>query len=422
MVFHRVMIAIISCLTITVGCRAGDWPGWRGPGGMGQVEDKNLPLTWGGKENANVLWKVPLPGIDAKAGQDQNQSSPVIFEDRVFVTMSYWPEKVDSKRVPEHHVACYRVADGKLLWDVTVPAGPWLFSDLRGGYTASTPAVDSQHIYVVFGSSVIAALDHAGKSVWREEITPYKFDVALAASPVLYEKTVLLQCDETNQESRLIAFDRKTGEVKWEEKRPKVGFAHSTPVVATIDGKPQLLVAASNALQGLDPTSGKIIWTCSSKGDTVSPILAQGLVYCDSGRGGPGLAVDPTGMGDVSKSHVKWTIPVVKEGYGSPVGSGDYLYRLCNPDLLMCVRLKTGTVVFSERLTGVSASSSPIATADGRIYLASAGKSYVIRSGPTLEILATTDLGDSSPASPAVADNKLFLKGRKWLFCIGVKQ
>ncbi|HUR53212.1 MAG TPA: hypothetical protein VMZ71_03725 [Gemmataceae bacterium] len=47
---------------------AADWPGWRGPTGMGQTDDK-LPLNWGGKDNANVIWKVPLPGVEVKAGQ-----------------------------------------------------------------------------------------------------------------------------------------------------------------------------------------------------------------------------------------------------------------------------------------------------------------------------------------------------------------
>ncbi len=338
----------------------------------------------------------------------------------MFVTASYWPGKADPAKRPEHRVACYRASDGKQLWDVPVPPGPWQFTDLRGGYSAPTPAVDSDGVYVAFGSSVLAALDHAGAILWRKEIVPYKFDVAFAASPVLFEGTVLLQCDQLDRESRLIAFDCKTGDVKWEEKRPKVGFAHSTPTLANIGGKPQLLVSASNALQGLDPRSGSILWTCDAKGDTVSPVLAGGLVYCDSGRGGPGVAVDPTGEGNVTKTHLKWTIKSVKEGYGSPVVSGEFLYRLSNPDIVACIRHATGEVVYTERMPGVSASSSPVA-ADGRIYFASAGKSYVVKAGAAFDILATNDLGDGGPASPAVADGKIYLKGRKSLFCIGTK-
>jgi len=101
------------------------------------------------------------------------------------------------------------------------------------------------------------------------------------------------------------------------------------------------------------------------------------------------------------------------------VVSGDYLYRLQSPEVLTCVRLATGEEVYSERLAGVSTSSSPVATPDGRVYLASAGKSYVVNAGPKFEVLATNDLGDGGPASPAVTDGRLFLKGRKWLYCVG---
>jgi outer membrane protein assembly factor BamB len=275
---------------------------------------------------------------------------------------------------------------------------------------------------VVFGSAVIAAFDRDGKPVWRKEITPYKFDVAFAASPVLFDDTVILQCDQVDKQSRMIAFDRKTGDVKWEEKRPTVGFSHSTPVVATIGGKPQLLTSASNAIQGIDPATGKLIWWCQAKGDTVSPVLGSGVVYCDSGRGGPGLAVDPTGTGDVTKTNIKWRLTQVPEGYSSPVVSGDYLYRLHNPEVLRCVHLATGETAFTERLTGVSTSASPFATADGRVYLASAGKSYVLKAGPKPEVLAVNDLGDGGPASPAVAEGRIYLKGRKWLYCIGAKK
>jgi outer membrane protein assembly factor BamB len=399
---------------------AADWPAWRGLTGMGHAGAKDLPVTWGGTGGANVLWTAALPGQEAKAGQDQNQSSPVVSRGRVFVTASYWPGgKPDPEQFPEHHVACYRADDGRQLWDVTVKPGPWRLSDLRGGYTAPTPAADGERVYVVFGSSVVAALDYDGRPVWRREIVPFKFDVCIGASPVLYEGTVILQCDQVDRQSRVLAWDRRTGDPAWEEKRPTVGFSHSTPVLATVDGKPQLLVAASTAIQGVDPASGKVVWWCDAKGDTASPVLSGGLVYCDSGRGGPGVAVAPGGTGDVTKTRVKWRVALVPEGFSSPVADGEYLYRLHAPEVLKCFRLATGEVVYSERLAGVSTACSPVATADGRVYLAGAGRSYVVKAGPKLEVLATNDLGDGCPASPAVAGGRLFLKGRMALHCIG---
>src|SRR5437870_9348974 len=86
---------------------AADWPGWRGPTGMGHTTETGLPITWGGKDAKNVLWKVALPGVEMNAGQDQNQSSPVVAGGKVFVAASYWPGgKTDPKAHPEHHVVC----------------------------------------------------------------------------------------------------------------------------------------------------------------------------------------------------------------------------------------------------------------------------------------------------------------------------
>ena len=399
-----------------------DWPGWRGPTGQGLYAGPALPIEWGGKANAGVLWKAPLPGAAAKAALDLNQSSPIVVGDKIVITASYWPgPKADSKQIPEHHVACYQVADGKLLWDEVIKPGPWQFTDLRGGYTAPTPAGDADRIYVVFGSAVIAALDWQGKLVWRKEINPFKFDVALAASPVLHGKNVILQCDQVDKQSRLLAWDRVTGELALEVKRPAQGFAHSTPILAKVGDKEQLIVSASNALQGLEPGTGNVIWTCATKGDTVSPVVGGGIVYIDSGRGGSGYAVDPTGTGDVTKTHIRWKIPTMPDGYSSPVVVGKHLYRVHNPDVLKCIDLTTGEIVYSERLSGLSAAVSPIATTEGNLYFGSAGKCFVVKAGATFELLATNDLGDASQASAAAAGGMLFLKGRQSLYCVGMK-
>lgn len=420
------LVAGAAVLLAGPATRADNWPGWRGPTGMGQTAEKDLPLSWGGPKQENVLWKAPLFANADKIRLDQNQSSPIVWGDRVFVTASYWPEGVGQDRYPEHHVTCFRAADGKRLWDTTVPPGPWLLKDLRGGYTAPTPAVDGERVYVLFGSAVLAALDFQGKLLWRKEIAPHFFDVAIGTSPVVYRGTVLVAAEQIQQHraSRLLAFDGKTGEVKWERKRPAADWTHSTPVVAEVKGRPQLLVAGAEQLEALDPDSGEPIWWLKYPkriGDTVSPVYGAGLVYCDSGRGGPGVAVDPTGTGDVSKTNLKWTVPVVPEGFSSPVIVGGRLYRLHNPATLSCRDCATGKPIYAERLEGVSTSSSPVATPEGRIYLASAGRSYVLQAGPKLEVLATNDLNDPSQASPAVADGRLYLKGRRHLYCVGKK-
>jgi outer membrane protein assembly factor BamB len=163
------MPPLLALLVLAGVGQAGDWPGWRGPTGQGFSDERDLPLRWGGKSGENVLWKAPLPGQDDENNrQDQNQSSPIVSRGRVFVTASFWRADVSNKEFPEHRVACYRAEDGKRLWDVTVPPGPWRLRDLRGGYTAPTPAADGERVCVLFGSAVLAALDFEGKFLWRK--------------------------------------------------------------------------------------------------------------------------------------------------------------------------------------------------------------------------------------------------------------
>lgn len=405
---------------------AGDWPNFRGPSGMGHSTASSLPLTWGGAKNENIVWKAPLLATDDKVKLDQNQSSPIVSQGQAFATISYWPSTATTKDFPEHHLVAFDAASGKRLWDTAISPGPWLLTDLRGGYTAPTPAADADRVYVVFGSAVVAAIDRKGTLVWRKEIKPHAFDVAIGTSPVLHGNTLLVMCEMTSG-SRLLAFDSATGELRWTRDRKGNDWTHSTPALAKIAGKEQLLVAGANALQGLDPATGEITWFANMPeqpkariGDAVSPVFGAGVVYIDSGRGGSGIAVDPSGSGNVTATHVKWKSPTVSgDSLSSPLIVGDYLYRLQSPGVLKCYKLPMGELVYSERLQDVVSASSPVATADGRIYFASGGKSYVVKTGPEFEILGTSSLNDASQASPAIANDRLFVRGRTNLYCIG---
>src|SRR6185436_17714564 len=123
------------------------------------------------------------------------------------------------------------------------------------------------------------------------------------------------------------------------------------------------------ALQGLDPATGEILWSAGLPdqpkariGDAPTPAYGAGVVYVDSGRGGPGLAVDPTGTGDVTKSHGRWKNPLVPgDSLSSPLIVDEYLYRLQSPGVLKCHKLPSGEVMYTERLKEVAIASSPVA-------------------------------------------------------------
>jgi outer membrane protein assembly factor BamB len=407
--------------------RGENWPQFRGPTGLGYTTEEGLPAEWGGKDQKNVVWKAPLVG--------QGHASPTVWNDRIFVTTAHWPDSVPNREkvIPEHHVICYSTADGGQIWDVTVPPGQWLRSDFRsgpgGGYAAPTPATDGKQIFVVFGSSVMAALDFEGKILWRKELEPHTYDVTIGSSPVIFgDIVIMLHAMAKKEDSKLAAYNNSDGSVKWETPLPKTGFGHSTPTLIDVKGKPQLIVVASGGgetdegVQSFDPATGTRIWWCRGSGDASSAAYGAGIVVCDSGRGGPAIAIDPTGEGNVTDSHIRWRVNQVPEAIGSPIIVGELVYRLHTPNVLKCWKVSDGSEVYAKRLDGLGTTwASPIADEAGRIFFASAGKSYVIAAGEEFKVLATNDLGDSNHASPAVSNGRIYLLGTQNLYCVGAK-
>ena len=408
--------------------RAGDWPAWRGPTGLGYTDEKDLPLTWNGKTGENIVWKSPIVGGGPKADYTSpGHSSPIVWRDRVFITTAVWPVDLTDKErrqaIPDHHVICFQSADGKQLWDTLVPPGKCLVDNVYHGYAVPTPVTDGKHVFALFGSGVIAALDFDGKIVWREELPRMRdVDSGVCSSPVLFEDSVIIP-SLTN--SGLRALEKATGKVKWEQKsRDRNNMA--TPALLRIQDRLQL-IHYTGGIQGLDPATGDLLWFC--RGPSVSyssPAFGAGLLYADAGRGGKvGTAVDPTGKGDVSKTHVKWQTNVTSPAGSSPVVVGAYLYRITDNESIRCWKVDTGDLVYSERTPKITPSSSPIVCPDGRIYFAGPGKSYVIKAGPDFEVLAVNELelggGSQNFTTPAVANDCMFIKGRSFLWCIGKK-
>ena len=124
----------------------------------------------------------------------------------------------------------------------------------------------------------------------------------------------------------------------------------------------------------------------------------------------------------VAKTHVKWQIPKSAGDYSSSVVAGEYVFKVRREGQIACLKLATGEEVFNAPLPGVSKLASPLATADGKVYFASTGKSYVIKAAPQLEVLGNGDLGGwGNGSSPAAAGGKLFVRDFEFLYCLGKK-
>src|SRR6266545_6188672 len=147
---NKVLLSLVGVCLLARSAGAGDWPGWRGPDNNGVSAEKTLPTHW--SATANVRWKVPLPGAGV--------STPVVWGERIFVTAS------DGRLNDRLHVFCFRRAEGKQLWHTRLFGSAPTDLYPPGGMAVPTPAADGKHLYVLFGTGDLAALDFDGKPAW----------------------------------------------------------------------------------------------------------------------------------------------------------------------------------------------------------------------------------------------------------------
>ena len=248
--FLRATLGLLCTVLLSVDGRAENWPGWRGPDGNAVSTEKNLPIRWGATEN--VKWKTAIPGEGA--------SSPIIWDDRVFVTSAM---KNGARRV----VHCLDRKTGQVLWSKeTEDKDPERTSAVTG-HAAATPATDGKHVVACFGNAGAVCHDFDGKLLWRKSLGTFDSELGLASSPVIFKDRVFLVCDHDGDkfksfDSYLIALDLATGKTIWKTDRPELFRSWSTPIMvprAAARGL-ELIVNAQDQLRAYDPETGKQRW------------------------------------------------------------------------------------------------------------------------------------------------------------------
>ncbi len=402
----RLVLAGLAVMTLA----GSDWPRFRGPNGTGESNDKDVPVKWGAD---GVLWKWPIPGT--------GNSSPVIAKGRLFLQSA----AADASNRQLH---CLDAASGKLLWTRTAP-GTKARTHVRNTLASCTPAADGEQVYIVFWDGAEIALyayDYEGALHWKRDLGPFKSQHGPGHSPMLYDGLVILANDQDGS-AVLLAFDAKTGKTAWEVKRKPYRASYSTPLIRTNEnGKPELVVASTGGVTGYEPRSGSenwnFNWTFAQKPlRTVgSPIVANGMVVALSGDGSGArhaVAFKLGGKGDVS-SALAWEERKAFPYVPCPLVLGDHLYTVNDQGIASCHVLKTGEKVWSERL-GSPVTASPLLV-DGKIYaIGEDGQVYVYEAAPKFKLLGKSGIDENVMASPAVADSRLYIRGKTHLFCIG---
>jgi outer membrane protein assembly factor BamB len=412
---QRLLVLLLIAGTAVLG-QAEDWPQFRGPTGQGHATERGLPLEW--SETKNIVWKTPVPGL--------GWSSPVVAGGRVWLTTVVESKERRGRVSASLRALAFDEATGREVVNVEVfrldEAG---YVNPKNSRASPTPIVDGDRVYVHFGAEGTAALSTSGEILWTTHLR-YESQHGNGGSPTLYRDLLIVNCDGNGGDAYVVALDTATGKARWKTSRRRpADQAYSTPLVITVGDRDQLVSVGAYRAAAYDPLTGQEIWRVSY-GDGFSnvprPVFGQGLVFIATGFQTPSLiAVRPDGKGDVTRTHVAWTITRGAPYTPSPLLVGNDLYYVSDTGVLSLADATSGQVLWQQRLGG-NHSASPV-LADGKVYFQSEeGTTTVIAPAREFRRLATNRLDGATLASMAVSNGSLFVRSHTHLYRISERR
>lgn len=391
---------------------AQDWSIWRGPAGNGLTQGENPPVSW--SETANVLWKAPVPG--------RGHASPTVVGDRIFLATSDVENETQA-------VVCFDFNTGRQLWMTEVNRGnfnPRIYP--TNTHASSTVVSDGTRLFAVFNnnqSAQLVALDLEGNILWETQAAdflPKRYQFGFGSSPVLHDGKVIVT-SECERDGSMAAFRVEDGSEVWRVSRADA-TSYSTPVIAEIGGREQMILSGANKVQSFDPSDGSLLWTAPGSWEVTcgTAVWDDQNVYVSGGYPqGQTLAVRADGSGEVV-----WDNPVKFYEQSLLLHEG-YLYGLADNGVAYCFRARDGETMWRQRLEK-KVSASPV-LAGGNIYIsAESGNTYVFRATPEgYQQVSQNVLGNTAYATPTFVRDRIIVRvaagsgqdKQETLYCIG---
>ncbi len=433
---------------------SANWPQFRGTGSRGVADGQAPPVTWDLENQENIAWKIELPGL--------GHSCPSIWGDKLFLTSAISGtdndsiqignygsvDSVDDESEHEFLVLCVDKNSGDILWQKTAcKKVPQVKRHLKSTHANPTVACNDELLIAFFGSEGLYCYDHSGELKWEKDLgfldsgwfydTEYQW--GFAASPVIYENLVIVQCD-IQSGSFIAAYNLADGEEVWRTKRDEIP-GWSSPVLYEFDGRTMVATNGTKGIRGYDARTGEEVWSFTAENSeivTPTPFVAQNKIFVTAGYSPimPIYAISTDAQGELNldegqstSNYIAWSHRRGGPYMPSPIAYGDYFYVCSNIGVMSCYQISTGKRVYQKRLKGglndegktrpLSFVASPLA-ADGHIFLPSEnGQIVVVKSGPEFEQIYVNQTDMKILSSPAISEGKLYLRGQKYLMAIG---
>jgi outer membrane protein assembly factor BamB len=446
----------------------GDWPMWGGTPDRNMVSKaKGMPLSWDVKTKKNVKWVAELGsqtygnitvagGVVLVGTNNEGKRDPKITGDKG-VLMAF-----DEKT-------------GAFLWQMVhdkLAAGrvnDWPYQGI-----ASSPLIEGDRVYYVSNRAELMCVDlqgfrdkendgpvtvekAAGETngdvVWRfdmmEEVGTLPHNLA-NSSPVAYGDLLYVSTSNGQDESHvnipapkapaIVAVNKKTGKLVWEDASPGDKILHgqwSTPTVGKVGGVDMVIMGQGDGwARGYEAATGKKLWEFDlnpkdsvwpkTRNEIIStPVIYEDKIYLANGQDpehGEGVGhmycIDPTKRGDITKTGLVWHYDGIRRSISTPSIVDGIVYQPDFSGFLHALDAKTGQLYWKHDLFA-AVWGSPMATADGRLYLGDEdGDVVIMQLGKEKKVLAEINMGSSVYSTPIPAHGALFITNRNQLFAL----
>lgn len=400
-----------------------NWTHFRGSNLDAISSDSLVPVTW--NDTTNVIWKTAIRG--------KGWSSPVVFGNQVWLTTA----TPDGK---EMSAIAVDFTTGNLLHDILLFKQDSIYRKHSiNTYATPTPCIEEGFVYLNFGSSGTAGISTGnGKVIWKRNDLKVEHVQGTGASPIIYKDWLIVHYEGTDQQF-IVALNKMTGETIWRTDRPRECYdpllpigkkAYITPIVIHVGGRDLLISNGSAACIAYEVLTGKEVWRVVQGEDSTiaMPVFENGVLFFYTSFVTPStgekyvelMAVDPSGMGDVTGSKVLWRYKAPIIQLLTPLVKDGIIYTVDTRNTLLAIDAKTGTEIYSQKLKN-KYHSSPV-YAGGRVYFTSVkGETTVVKAGSTLEILGENSLKGEVYATPAIVRNSILFRNETTLYRIGNK-
>lgn len=406
-----------------VNAQLDSWTHFRGSNLNGISADNLVPVSW--NDTTNMIWKTEIKG--------KGWSSPVVLGNQIWVTTATGDGK-------EMSAICTDFQTGNILFDILLFKQDSIYGKHSiNSYATPTPCIEEGFVYINFGSTGTACIGTAnGKVIWKREDFKVEHVQGPGSSPIIYKDFLILHFEGIDQQF-VVALNKKTGETVWRTDRPKECYeplqpigkkAYITPIVIHVNGRDLLISNGSAVCIAYDVMTGKEVWrVVQGEDSTIStPISENGVVFFYTSFVKPAegenytdlMAVDPGGIGDVTKTNVLWRLKSPVLQLLTPLVKDGLIYTVDTRNNLLVIDAKTGIVLYTKKMKH-KFNSSPV-YAGGRVYFISVkGETTVLEAGSTPVVLAENFVAGEVFATPAIVRNSIIIRNESTLYRIGEK-